>query len=252
MLNEHIDLKGKTAVVTGASRGIGEAAARRLAKAGANVTLLARSENDILKIAADIGENTLAETCDVSNWSDVEKAFGKTLDRFGSVDILVNNAGVIDPVARIEDADPLTWGNIVDINFKGVFHGIRAAIPTMKNSGGTIINISSGAATSALEGWSHYCSTKAAVLSLTKCVHKEHGDKGIACVGLSPGTVATGMQQSIAASGINPVSHLDWSAHISPEIVAEAIAWLCTNAAQEYHGTDFSLKTEAGRKAIGL
>jgi len=252
MLNESINLDGKTAVVTGASRGIGEAAARRLAKAGANVVLLARSEKDIFDIASDIGKNALSQTCDVSNWNDVKQAFMKTQDRFGAVDILVNNAGVIDPVARIEDADPIEWGSIVDINFKGVFHGIRAAIPSMKVTGGTIVNISSGAATSALEGWSHYCSTKAAVLSLTRCVHKEYGDRGVGCVGLSPGTVATGMQKSIAASGINPVSQLDWSAHISPEIVAEAIVWLCTDAAREYYGTDFSLKTDAGRVAIGL
>ena len=252
MLNEYINLKDKTAVVTGASRGIGEAAARRLAQAGANVVLLARSENDIHTIAKDIGENTLPLTCDVSNWNDIEQAFLKAHDRYGSIDILVNNAGTIDPVSRIEDADPIAWGNVVDINLKGVFHGIRAAIPTMKDRGGIIINISSGAATSALEGWSHYCSTKAAVLSLTQCVHKEYGDRGVGCVGLSPGTVATDMQQSIAASGINPVSQLDWSAHISPQTVAEAIVWLCTDAARAHDGTDFSLKTPTGRMAIGL
>jgi len=106
-------------------------------------------------------------------WHDVDHAFSKAREHFGSIDILVNNAGVIDPVARIEDADPVEWRSVVDVNVKGVFHGIRAAISTMKDTGGTIINISSGAATSALEGWSHYCSTKAAVLSLTGCVHKE-------------------------------------------------------------------------------
>ena len=252
MLNEHINLEGKTAIVTGASRGIGEAAIRRLAKAGANVVPLARSGGDIQKLAEDIGEKAFPQTCDVSNWKAMESAFAEVHDRFGSIDILVNNAGVIDPIARIEDADPESWGQVVDINVKGVFHGIRAAIPFMKSSGGTIINISSGAATSALEGWSHYCSTKAAVLSLTQCVHKEYSETGIRCVGLSPGTVATGMQESISASGINPVSKLDWSAHISTDIVAEAILWLCTDAARDYDGTDFSLKGEAGRKAIGL
>lgn len=252
MLNEHINLSGRTAVVTGASRGIGEAAVRRLSNAGANVVLLARSGKEIQKIAQDFGERALSLTCDVSDWKNVESAFRQSREHFGAVDILVNNAGIIDPVNRIENADPAAWGRVVDVNFKGVFYGIRAAIPEMKDKGGIIINISSGAATSALEGWSHYCSTKAAVLSLTKCVHKEYGNNGVRCIGLSPGTVATSMQQTIAASGINPVSRLDWSSHLSPEIIGEAITWLCTEAAEEHDGTDFSLKTEAGRMALGL
>lgn len=252
MLNQHINLSGRTALVTGASRGIGEAAVRRLAKAGANVVLLARSQTEIENIAREIGNSALPVTCDISNWPDVKSAFEKSRNHFGTVDILVNNAGVIDPVNRIENADPEAWSRVVDINLKGVFYGVRAAIADMKGKGGVIINISSGAATSALEGWSHYCSTKAAVLSLTQCVHKECSDQGIRCVGLSPGTVATEMQKTIAASQINPVSQLDWSAHISAEIVGEAITWLCTDAAREYDGTDFSLKTDAGRSALGL
>ncbi len=252
MLNQHIDLSGKTAVVTGASRGIGKAAVQRFAAAGANVVLLARSTNDLSKIAKDIGDAALAVACDVSKWDDVDNAFRLANEKFGSVDILVNNAGTIDPVSRIENADPHAWGQVVDINVKGVFYGLRAAIPLMKNTGGVIINISSGAATNALEGWSHYCSTKAAVLSLTKCVHKEHETDGIRCVGLSPGTVATDMQRSIADSKINPVSQLDWSTHISPESAAEAVLWLCTDAAKEFDGGDFSIKTPEGRAAVGL
>ncbi len=252
MINDHINLSGKTAIVTGASRGIGEAAIRRLAKAGANVVLLARSQSDISRIAQDIGESALALPCDVSNWQNVSDAFNQAIEKFGSLDILVNNAGTIDPVARIEDADPLAWGDVVDVNVKGVFHGIRAAIPLMKRNGGIIVNISSGAASNALEGWSHYCSTKAAVLSLTQCVHKENEADGIHCVGLSPGTVATQMQRSIADSNINPVSQLDWSTHISPETAAEAIVWLCTDDARTYDGGDFSIKTPQGRAAVGL
>lgn len=251
MLNEDIRLSGKTAVVTGASRGIGEAAARRLAVAEANVVLLARSESDIRRIAREIGDKALAITCDVANWLEMESAIDQSLKHFGSVDILVNNAGVIDPVARIENADAAAWGRVVDINLKGVFHAIRSCVPIMKNNNGIIINISSGAATAALEGWSHYCSTKAAVLSLTQCVHKEYASHGIRCVGLSPGTVATDMQRIIAHSKINPVSELDWSTHISPDIVAEAILWLCMNQASKYDGSDFSLKTAEGRAEIG-
>ena len=130
---------------------------------------------------------------------------------------------------------------------------MRYAIPEMvRAGGGTIINISSGAATSALEGWSHYCATKAAVLSLTRVAHKEYADQGVRVVGLSPGTVATDMQVAIRASGINPVSQLDPDAHIPPEWVAKALMWLCSPEADPHLGTDFSIKTDEGRKAVGL
>ena len=253
MLNPDIDLTGQTAIITGASRGIGEAAVLRLAGAGANVALLARSTTDIDRIADEIGAHALAISCDVADWPSVEAAVSRATDRFGGLDILVNNAGVIEPVARLEDADPAGWRSVIDINLCGVFHGIRAAIPVMKQrGGGTIINISSGAATSPLEGWSHYCASKAAVLMLTRCVHKEEAGNGIRCVGLSPGTVATTMQKEIRATGINPVSKLDWSAHIPAEWVGEAIAFLTTDAARVFDGGDFSLKTPEGREAVGL
>jgi len=248
-----IDLTGKTALITGASRGIGEAAARILTGYGANVVLAARSSSDTDRIAAEIGAKALAVTCDVANYADLDAAVKMAVDHFGSLDILVNNAGVIDPIARIEESDPQAWDQVVDINFKGVYHGLRAAIPVMKRQGGgVIINISSGAATGALEGWSHYCATKAGVLSLTRCAHAECAADNIRVVGLSPGTVATEMQRSIKESGVNPVSQLDWSTHISPEWVGEAIAWLTTDAARPYDGDDFSLKTEEGRRAVGL
>ena len=248
-----INLTGKTALITGASRGIGESAARIMAGYGANVVLAARSTRDTARIAAEIGDKAIAVTCDVAQYGDVENAVDLAVESFGGLDILVNNAGVIDPIARIEDSDPEAWDQVVDINFKGVYHGLRAAIPVMKHrGGGVIINISSGAATNALEGWSHYCATKAAVLSLTRCAHKECAADNIRVVGLSPGTVATDMQRAIRSSGVNPVSQLDWSIHISPDWVGEAIAWLTTDAARGYDGDDMSLRTEEARRAVGL
>lgn len=247
------DLQGMTAFVTGASRGIGEAAARSLVAAGANVALVARSAADIERLAMELGDQTLALTCDVADWTSVQAAVGQTVSHFGSLDILVNNAGLIDPIARIEDADPEAWGEVIDVNLKGCLHTIRAALPGMKARGqGVVINISSGAATGAMEGWSHYCTSKAAALSLTKCLHREEAGNNIRCVGLSPGTVATEMQKSIKASGINPVSTLDWSAHIPPEWVGQAIAWLATDAARSYDGDDVSLRDPDIREAIGL
>jgi len=179
-------------------------------------------------------------------------AISQGVSTFGSLDYCVNNAGTIEPIARIEDSSAEDWGRVMDINTKGVYNVMRYGYEHLVNGGGVIINISSGAATNALEGWSHYCASKAAVLSLTKCGHKEWHDKGVHVVGLSPGTVATDMQHAIKDSGVNPVSQLDWSNHISPEWVAEAIVWLTTDAARVHDGTDFSIKTEEGRRAVGL
>jgi len=249
----NIDLTNKTALVTGAGKGIGEAAARALARYGANVVLTARSLQNIDKIAAEIGDQALTAQCDVTSYGDLEQAVKKATEHFGGLDILVNNAGTIEPIANIENSDPDNWDRVIDVNVKGVYHGMRAAYLAMKNTnGGVIINISSGAATSALEGWSHYCASKAAVLSLTRCAHKEWSDKGIRVVGLSPGTVATDMQVAIKSSGINPVSQMDWSNHISPDWVGKTIAWLATSAGRDYDGDDFSLKTDEGRRAVGL
>ena len=249
-------LAGKTAVITGASRGIGEATARHLASLGAKVVLAARSGDTINAIAQDIkarDSTASAFTCDVSDHTAVAALIQHAQDTFGSVDLLVNNAGLIEPIARIADSDPDDWSDIIDVNVKGVYHGLRYVIPVMQAQGaGTIVNISSGAANAALEGWSHYCASKASVLRLTGVAQKEYGADGLRVFGLSPGTVATDMQVAIKASGINPVSKLNPSAHISPEWVAQTIAWLCGPAADPYLGTDFSLKTDEGRAAVGL
>jgi len=250
------ELAGKVALITGASKGIGAATAIVLAAKGVKVALCARSLDSLQALADDInadGGEAVAIACDVSKYDDVVAATQKCLSAFGSLDILVNNAGLIDPISTIADSDPEAWVQVADVNYKGVYFGLRAALPIMLEQGsGTIINISSGAATGALEGWSHYCSSKAAVLSLTKCTHVEYGDKGITVIGLSPGTVATAMQISIKASGINPVSQLDPSVHIPADWPARAVAWLCTEEAKEFSGTDFSLKSDEGRRRIGL
>jgi len=111
----NIDLTNKTVLITGASRGIGEAAARKMAEYGANVVLTARSEKDILRIADEIGPKALAVTCDVSNFNQVDQAVKAAVDRFGSLDVLVNNAGVIEPIARLENSDPHEWSQVVEI-----------------------------------------------------------------------------------------------------------------------------------------
>ena len=246
-------LAGKTAIITGASRGIGEATARYFAERGANVVLLARSQNDIDQIASDIGTQALAIACDVADYTAVEAAFAQTQNTFGSLDILINNAGVIEPITRLEDANPNDWGQVIDINLKGVFNGMHAALPYMKQQGGGhILTISSGAAHNAIEGWSHYCTSKAAVNMLTRCLDRENGAGGIKAMGLSPGTVATQMQRDIKASGINPVSQLDWEVHIPADWPAKTLAWMCSPEGDAYLGQEISLRDEHIRKAVGL
>ena len=227
-----------------------------LASLGAQVVLAARTADRIEEIAMVLraqGGRAHAIACDVSDPAQVGRLIAGAKAIAGRLDLLVNNAGLIDPIAQLADSEPQVWSRIVDVNLKGVYYGMRFAIPLMVDQGGgTIINISSGAAISALAGWSHYCATKAAVLSLTGVADKEYRDKGLRVIGLSPGTVATQMQKHIRASGINPVSQLDWSAHIPAEWVARAIAWLTTVEADPYLGLDFSLKTNVGRRAVGL
>ena len=251
-----MNFKDKVVVVTGASRGIGEATARFFAPLGAHVILAARDAVRIGQIADELiqqGGSAHAMVCDVADPEQVRTLVEAASAQTGRLDLLVNNAGLIDPIARLADSDPDAWGQIVDVNLKGVYYGLRYVIPVMTaQGGGTIINISSGAATSALEGWSHYCATKAAVLSLTGVADKEYRGKGLRVIGLSPGTVATKMQEVIRESGINPVSRLDWSTHIPAEWVAKAIGWLTTEQADAFLGMDFSLKTAEGREAVGL
>lgn len=246
-------MHGKIVVITGARGGIGAAAVRAFAASGAKVAAIARRAEDVSALASELGENILPLGCDVADLTSVQGAVSAVLDRWGRIDILVNNAAVLDPIARLADADPAEWGRAQDINLKGVFHGIRAVLPVMRaQGGGTVITVSSGAATRALEGWSAYCASKAGALMLTQALHVEEGANGIRSLGLSPGTVATDMQRKIKASGINPVSTLDWSAHIPPEWPARALVWMCGPAADRFLGGDISLRDEGLRREMGL
>ena len=248
-----MNLAGKTVVITGASRGIGAEAARVFAAAGANVALIARSSDAIEKLATEIGKQAIALTCDVASYASVEDAIAKAKETFGSVDILINNAGVIEPISHLASADPDEWGTVIDINLKGVFNGMRAVLPMMiASGGGSILTISSGAAHGPVEAWSHYCASKAAAKMLTECVQKENGADGIRAIGLSPGTVATQMQVEIKASGINPISQLDWDAHIPADWPARTLLWMCGSDADQYCGQELSLRDEGLRKRVGL
>ncbi|WP_345420755.1 SDR family oxidoreductase [Halioxenophilus aromaticivorans] len=253
---QHLDFTGKSALIMGASRGIGLATAKTLAAYGASVTLTARSYESVAAAAGDItagGGRAWAQVCDVSQYTSVQSAVAACLATTGKIDFLINNAGVIEPLSHLIESDPVEWTQAADINFKGVYYCMRAALPHMReDGGGIVVNISSGAANSALVGWSHYCSTKAAAKKLTEVAHKELRQHNIRVVGLSPGTVATDFMAKIRDSKINAVSDLDWSNHIPPHWAAEAVAFLCGDGGEAFAGTDFSIKTDEGRKLVGL
>lgn len=247
------EMTGKTVVITGASRGIGAAAARAFSGAGANVALLARGREAIADLAGELGAAAIAIPCDVSRYWEVEAAIDATLGAFGQLDVLINNAGVIEPISPLAGADPALWGQAIDINLKGVFNGMRAAMPVMlRAGGGTILTVSSGAAHGPMEGWSSYCASKAGAAMLTRCADEEGRAAGLRVMGLSPGTVATGMQREIRASGVNPVSQLDWETHIPPEWVARTLLWMCGPSADTRLGHEVSLRDTDVRAAVGL
>jgi NAD(P)-dependent dehydrogenase (short-subunit alcohol dehydrogenase family) len=246
-------LSGKTVAITGASRGIGAAAVRAFAAAGANVVLIARDRDAIAALAGEIGQTALAVPCDVTRYWEMQAALNAGVDAFGGLDVLISNAGVIDPIAEIAAADPDAWSQAIDINLKGVFHGAHAALPLMLARGaGTLITVSSGAAVNPVEGWSAYCASKAGAKMFTACLHTEYGHRGIRALGLSPGTVATDMQREIKASGVNAISQLDWSVHIPPEWPAQALVWMCGPEADPWLGNDISLRDPAIRSAVGV
>ena len=245
-------MQGQVVAITGASRGIGAAAARIFAAEGARVALLSRNAGAIAELADSIGPQAMALPCDVASWPEVSGAVGQIVSEWGGIDVWINNAGVIDPIARLEHADPAAWARLIDINLTGVFHGIRAVLPVMKpQRRGTILTVSSGAAHRPLEGWSAYCASKAGAAMLTRALHEEEGD-WLRVMGLSPGTVATEMQVQIKASGINPVSKLEVTDHIPADWPARALLWMCGTGAESYRGQEISLREDSVRRAVGL
>ncbi len=246
-------LDGKVIIVTGASRGIGSAAAAALAQAGASLVLTARDERLTEQVARSIGGSAWARACDVSDYAAFEALVADTKARFGRLDGLINNAGVIEPIASIAQSDPAAWARNIGINLTGAYHAIRAVLPSMLEAeGGTIVNVSSGAAIRPLEGWSAYCSAKAGLHMLTRAVALETAGKGIRVFGFQPGTTDTDMQVLIRASGINQISQIPRGNLTPVAHPASAIVYLCTSAADDLNGQEFSLRDEPFRARLGL
>ena len=241
-------LTGQTALVTGGNRGIGLATVRALAEAGADVHFTARSAANIAAAQRELGE--IRATGHHANMTD-RIAMATVLEQ--GFDILVNNAAVIAPIGRILDVSTEDWATNIDINLASVFHAIQLALRQMvAKGGGTIVNISSGAAHRPQEGWSAYCAGKAGLAMLTRSVHLEYGAQGIRIFGFAPGVVDTDMQGAIRASGINPVSKLPRESLAPTHEPARAIAWLCTPAADPLAGQELDIRSPDLRAAAGL
>ena len=241
-------LTGKTALVTGGNRGIGLATVRALAEAGATVHFTARTAANLAAAQRDLGE--IRATGHHANLTD-RIAMATLLDQ--GFDILVNNAAVIAPIGRILDISAEDWAASIDINLTSAFHATQRALAHMvAQGGGTIVNISSGAAHRPQEGWSAYCAGKAGLAMLTRSIHLEYGTQGIRIFGFAPGVVDTDMQVAIRASGINPVSKLPRESLAPASEPAHAIAWLCTPAADALAGQELDVRNPDLRAAVGL
>jgi 3-oxoacyl-[acyl-carrier protein] reductase len=249
-------LAGKVAIVTGASRGIGAAAALALGEAGASVVLAARTATQAEANARQIGAaggKAVAIGCDVSDYAACQRLVHETTRHFGPPDVLVNNAGVIEPIGMVGNTDPTEWARSVEINLIGAYYAIRAVLPGMIERGhGDIVNVSSGAALRPQEGWSAYCAGKAGLAMLTRSIDLEHRAAGIRVFGFQPGTTDTDMQVAIRASGINMVSKIPRE-QLTPVVhPARAIVYLCSREADDLAGREFSLRDDDFRRRIGL
>jgi 3-oxoacyl-[acyl-carrier protein] reductase len=193
-----INLSGKAAIITGASRGIGAATAIMLAEAGARgITINYHRDRDAAnQVAArckELGAGVLTVRADVSRPASIEKMVGRTLERFGALDILIANAGIWKEAA-IESMTERDWDETIDINLKSIYASCREAARAMlARRRGTIILISSTAGQRGEPFYSHYAATKGAIIAMTKSLAAELGPRGITVNCVAPGWVATDM-----------------------------------------------------------
>lgn len=192
----------QTILVTGASRGLGAATARLVAEMGANVALMARSAGDLEATAASIrasGGQALPLTGDVTRAADCWRAVAETVERFGDLDAVVNNAGLLQPIAPIAEGDPNAWEANLAVNVMGPFLVTQAALPYLRQCKGRVVNVSSGAAVSVVQGWSVYGAAKAAVNQFTRSLAVEEPE--VTAIAFDPGVVDTAMQETIRRDG---------------------------------------------------
>ncbi len=217
------DLSGKVVLVTGAGRGIGAELVRILAGRGARVFAGVYPGAE----AEALPEGVTVLALDVTRQADADAAVARVAADAGRLDVLVNNAGVISPIGPLPSISPESLGAAFAVNVMGVQRMVLAALPLLKASGGAVINAGTGAATTPMEGWTAYCSTKAGMHMLTRMMEKELTPLGLRIffVGIPP--TDTDMQGVIRVSGLNPISQIPQEKLVAPAVPASCIAWLC-------------------------
>jgi NAD(P)-dependent dehydrogenase (short-subunit alcohol dehydrogenase family) len=260
---EQARLDDRVAVVTGASRGIGRAAAMRLAEAGASVMVTARTESGIEETARQIraaGGSASAFPVDVSDWEAVLRLARETEETFGPADIVVANAGVIEPVDDTWKVAPHAWSKNLTINLIGAFYTVRAFLPSMVDRDtGVLIFTSSGAATHPVVGWSAYCAAKAGLDHFVRNLAAELDERNVSVRAHTfyPGIVDTRMQKRIRQKSEEEFPRADQfrryhetGALRPPEEPAALVWWLATPMAAEFHGQAVSIDDPSTRRRL--
>ena len=226
-------LKGRAAVVTGASSGLGRATAVSLARAGADVSLVARSEEELEGAAREIsaiGVRALVVPTDLADEGETEAAVAKTVAEFGRLDVLVNAAGT-DAPGPVEELEAAGWDRTLSVNLRAPFLLARAAFPHMRKAGGgTIVNVSSVAGK---KGWANaaaYCASKFGLTGLTEVLADEGREHGIRAIILYPGAMATNWGAfSPGERKQNSAAEAPATQVLPPERVADFISWFAAS-----------------------
>lgn len=250
-MTEHT--QGSVVIITGAGKGLGKAIAAEITGGGGRVVLVVRSEATATSLIREFGAACVVVTSDVTAPGAAEAAIDAGVKRWGKVDGLVNNAGLIDPIARIADADPALWEATIATNLVAPYRFTRAFLAQdVKTAARRIVNISSGAAHRPLEGWNAYCASKAGLAMLTRSTGLEYQPENVFAFGLIPGLVDTGMQATIRASGVNEVSRLPQTALRPAEEPARATSYLLSGAGDDLSGGEVDIRNAGFRGRAGL
>jgi NAD(P)-dependent dehydrogenase (short-subunit alcohol dehydrogenase family) len=254
------DLSGRTAMVTGAGRGIGRATAIELARCGARVVLTARNEAQIDAVAREIreaGGDAIAIPCDVAVRSLVEELFREA----PPTDVLVANAGVIHPIAPLLSADADAWLYNIAVNLGGVFLSCRFAVPGMVERGwGRIVVVSSGGAKGTTIGWGAYAAGKAGVEAMTRVLALEVADSGVMVNAIRPGILDTEMQVEIRSSSEGDFGKANLERYWrykergmlrDPRDAAKLILWLLSPEAEGLNGEVLNIDDAEVAEKIG-
>ena len=229
-----MEIKGKVAIVTGGSRGIGRATAITLAEKGAKVALIYKSSTEKAQEVEEIikGKGRVCKIykCDVSNYAEVEKVVSQIANDLGSINILVNNAGIAIKENFVETREE-TWDKTIDINLKGMFNMCRFIVPQMlKHGGGKIVNVSSLAGRNGGTLGVPYAASKAGAIGLTEALASEFTPKGILVNAVAPGPVYTDLLSNLPEEAIRNLEKLSPVGRVAyPEEIAHAIVFLIEN-----------------------